>query len=122
MVTLSGQHVRRHEDMAIAECEDPLTLAERHDLLQQINIHVTQVLHQQLNIRALTLSQRIYMKISGHLGLEVALRVPNHEVSSEAAPKEATPPVTIVYKRRRRAMEANPPPKENEATPRMQKT
>ncbi|KAG8052069.1 hypothetical protein GUJ93_ZPchr0001g30165 [Zizania palustris] len=42
VVTISGQHIRRHEDMVIAECEAPLILAERHDLLQQINTHVTQ--------------------------------------------------------------------------------
>ncbi|KAG8083494.1 hypothetical protein GUJ93_ZPchr0015g6898 [Zizania palustris] len=41
----------------------------------------------------------------------------NHEMFSEAAPKEASPPVTIVYKRRRRVMEAIPPPKENVVTP-----
>ncbi|KAG8082545.1 hypothetical protein GUJ93_ZPchr0014g47470 [Zizania palustris] len=113
VVTLSGQHIRRHEDMVIAECEAPLILAECHDLLQQINTHVTQRLHA-------CLSADIDMPDAA--SCEAALRDDTLELSIEATQKKTTSPITIVYKRRCRALEVISPSKEMVATPQKQKT
>ncbi|KAG8094892.1 hypothetical protein GUJ93_ZPchr0012g20302 [Zizania palustris] len=42
VVTLSGQHVRKNEDMAIATCANAFTAMERHEFLLLIHHHLTQ--------------------------------------------------------------------------------
>ncbi|KAG8078930.1 hypothetical protein GUJ93_ZPchr0007g4689 [Zizania palustris] len=56
-----------------------------------------QVFQLQSTVEALRLSSADVEMLDA-ASCEAVLRVPNHEVSSEAAPKEASPPVTIVYK------------------------
>ncbi|KAG8056230.1 hypothetical protein GUJ93_ZPchr0002g25921 [Zizania palustris] len=53
---------------------------------------------------------------------EAALQDDTLELSIEATPKKTTSPITIVYKRRRRALEVISPSQEMVATPQKQKT
>ncbi|KAG8053717.1 hypothetical protein GUJ93_ZPchr0001g30831 [Zizania palustris] len=48
VVALSGQHIRKNEDLAIANCEEFLTAVERHEFLLLIHHHLTQVLRLQV--------------------------------------------------------------------------
>ncbi|KAG8055945.1 hypothetical protein GUJ93_ZPchr0001g30415 [Zizania palustris] len=48
VVALSGQHIRKNEDLAIANCEEFLTAVERHEFLLMIHHHLTQVLRLQV--------------------------------------------------------------------------
>ncbi|KAG8065205.1 hypothetical protein GUJ93_ZPchr0004g40149 [Zizania palustris] len=47
-ITLSGQHIRRNEDMAIAECDAELNPMEQQEFLQLIHQCITQNLRQQV--------------------------------------------------------------------------
>ncbi|KAG8081310.1 hypothetical protein GUJ93_ZPchr0007g4543 [Zizania palustris] len=42
VVTLSGQHVKKNEDMAIAICDEAFTALERHEFLLHMHHHITQ--------------------------------------------------------------------------------
>ncbi|KAG8057913.1 hypothetical protein GUJ93_ZPchr0002g26446 [Zizania palustris] len=47
-VSLSGQHIRRNEDIALAVCDENFTALERHEFLLHIHHHLTQVLRLQV--------------------------------------------------------------------------
>ncbi|KAG8088726.1 hypothetical protein GUJ93_ZPchr0010g8172 [Zizania palustris] len=42
VVSICGQHVKKNEDMAIANCDDNFTALERHEFLLLIHHHLTQ--------------------------------------------------------------------------------
>ncbi|KAG8048167.1 hypothetical protein GUJ93_ZPchr0008g13871 [Zizania palustris] len=42
VVSLSGQHMHKHEDLAIALCDDNFTALERHEFLMLVHHHLTQ--------------------------------------------------------------------------------
>ncbi|KAG8094871.1 hypothetical protein GUJ93_ZPchr0012g20151 [Zizania palustris] len=53
VISLSGQQVKKHEDMAILICEDNFDALERHEFLQLVHHYITQVMRLQV-LRTLT--------------------------------------------------------------------
>ncbi|KAG8059652.1 hypothetical protein GUJ93_ZPchr0002g24075 [Zizania palustris] len=47
-VSLSSQHIRRYEDLALVNCEENFTALERHEFLLLIHHYLTQVLRLQV--------------------------------------------------------------------------
>ncbi|KAG8045018.1 hypothetical protein GUJ93_ZPchr0008g11633 [Zizania palustris] len=75
IVSLSGQHIRRNEDLALAICDENFTPMERHEFLLLIHHHITQVLRLQVQ------------------------RLPS---PTTQLPQMSRPPIKPVYSRRQR--------------------
>ncbi|KAG8080669.1 hypothetical protein GUJ93_ZPchr0007g3837 [Zizania palustris] len=89
VVSLSGQHLRKHEDLAIAICDENFTALERHEFLLLIHHHLTQVLRLQV------LSNSV---IAMAQNLEKSLQdVIPRSLSPLSLPR---PPIKLVYSRR----------------------
>ncbi|KAG8084511.1 hypothetical protein GUJ93_ZPchr0010g7750 [Zizania palustris] len=78
VVSLSGQQVKKNEDLAIALCDDHLDPMECQEFLQLIHHHITQVLRLQMIFRQMKTTY-LLMGVTLILSMGKSIRGPSHK-------------------------------------------